>query len=149
MSKIYTIGFTKKSAKQFFNLLLSHNVNKVIDVRLNNSSQLAGFSKGDDLKFFLDQIGKIQYFHELIFAPTKNILVGYKKGEIDWDTYEKEYDKIMIERDIFTYIESKGKEFWNGACLLCSENEPANCHRRLATLKILSVYPEIDVIHLQ
>ncbi|MBQ4060370.1 MAG: DUF488 domain-containing protein [Lachnospiraceae bacterium] len=148
MSKIYTIGFTKKSAERFFDLLLSQNINKVIDVRLNNSSQLAGFSKGEDLQFFLDKIGKIQYFHELIFAPTKNILDGYKKGEMDWTTYEKEYDKIMVERDILAYIEDKGADFWNGACLLCSEDEPQNCHRRLAALEILSVYPELDVIHL-
>lgn len=149
MATIYTIGFTKKSAEQFFNLLLSNSVNKVIDVRLNNSSQLAGFSKGDDLKFFLNKIGDIQYSHELVFAPTKSILDRYKKGEIDWNVYEKEYEKLMLERDVFVYIEGKGEEFWDGACLLCSEDTPQNCHRRLAALEILSIYPDMDVVHLQ
>lgn len=148
MAIIYTIGFTKKSAETFFKLLQQNNIKRVIDVRLNNSSQLAGFTKGTDLKYFLKTIGNIDYFHEEIFAPTKDILNGYKKGDIDWFTYEKEYENLMIERNILAYIEEKGESFWKNACLLCSEETPTNCHRRLAVSEILSIYPELDVVHI-
>lgn len=148
MSKIYTIGFTKKSAENFFKLLTDNAVKKVIDVRLNNSSQLAGFSKGEDLKFFLKSIGNIEYVHEVIFAPTKEILDDYKKGKIDWKAYETQYDMLMRKRKVDEYIEKKGKDYWKDACLLCSEELPENCHRRLASMEIMVIYPELDLKHL-
>ena len=148
MKKIYTIGFTKKSAEKFFGLLVDNSVQKIIDVRLNNSSQLAGFTKGDDLKFFLKAIGDIGYVHADIFAPTKEILDDYKKGKIDWNTYELRYDELMQKRKVGEYIANKGTQYWENACLLCSEELPEQCHRRLAVSKILAVFPELDVKHL-
>lgn len=148
MKKIFTIGFTKKNARKFFELLVNAPVRKVIDVRLNNSSQLAGFSKGEDLEFFLEKIGNIQYVHETIFAPTKELLDEYKKGKIDWKEYEKQYDCLMRKRRVSEYILEKGEAYWEGGCLLCSEDTPDNCHRRLAALEILAVYPNLDIKHL-
>ena len=95
---IYTIGFTKKSAEQFFTILKDNKISKICDVRLNNSNQLAGFSKGRDLKFFLSRIGNIEYSNELIFAPTKEILDNYKKKKITWDEYEELYIGLLEER---------------------------------------------------
>ncbi|MCQ2965956.1 MAG: DUF488 domain-containing protein [Alphaproteobacteria bacterium] len=143
MKKIFTIGFTKKNAETFFELLKKNNVKKVIDVRLNNSSQLAGFSKGDDLCYFLKEIAKIDYIHMLEFAPTKEILDAYKKGTIDWKTYEQKYDLLMEKRHITTYITKKGEDFWKDTCLLCSEETPECCHRRLAAKKIISIFSEL------
>ncbi len=148
MGKIYTIGFTKKSAEKFFGLLVDNSVKKVIDVRLNNSSQLAGFSKGDDLRYFLRAIGDIEYAHADIFAPTKEILDDYKKSKIGWNAYQLQYDILMRKRKISEYIENKGKEYWENSCLLCSEELPEQCHRRLAALEILTVFPELDIKHL-
>lgn len=102
---IYTIGFTKKSAEQFFTILKDNKISKICDVRLNNSNQLAGFSKGRDLKFFLSRIGNIEYSHELIFAPTKEILDNYKKKKITWDEYEELYIGLLEERDIYKTLE--------------------------------------------
>ncbi|MEG0566355.1 MAG: DUF488 family protein, partial [Hungatella sp.] len=69
MDKIYTIGFTKKSAEKFFDLLIRNNISIVLDIRLNNTSQLAGFSKFPDIKFFLEKIGGIDYLSDIRFAP--------------------------------------------------------------------------------
>lgn len=148
MDKIFSIGFTKKKAEIFFELLMSNDVKKLIDVRLNNSSQLAGFTKGDDLNYFLKKIAGIHYVHELIFAPTKEILDSYKKGNIDWVEYEKEYIDLMKKRNVYEYIKSKGREYWVESCLLCSEETAEKCHRRLAINTIKEIYPDLDVIHI-
>lgn len=148
MIKIYSIGFTKKSAKTFFESLINNQVKKLIDVRLNNKSQLAGFAKGNDLKYFLEKIASIEYGYEVEFAPTKEILDAYKKGDIDWKEYEEKYIQLMKERKISEYIEEKGIEFWDSSCLLCSEETPDNCHRRLAINEIIKVFPEIEVYHI-
>jgi len=148
MNKIFSVGFTKKKAKYFFDLLISNNVKKVIDVRLNNSSQLAGFTKCDDLKYFLKQIADIDYVCEPIFAPTKEILDAYKKGNINWEEYEKEYIELMCKRKVYEFIQSKGKEYWQESCMLCSEETAEKCHRRLAINAIKEVYPDFSVIHI-
>ena len=100
MPILYTIGFTKKSAKKFFNSLIDNNVKKIIDTRINNKSQLAGFAKHKDLEFLLEKIGGIQYSHEIKFAPTKDLLERYRKKEISWDAYTYEYLKLIEERRI-------------------------------------------------
>lgn len=143
---IYTIGFTKKSAEQFFKILINNKVSKVYDVRLNNSNQLAGFSKGRDLEFFLSSIGNIDYSHEIIFAPTKEILDNYKKKNITWDEYEKLYIELLEKRDIYKYIEENNilKE---GICFLCSEPVEEECHRRLLVEYISKKY-NIQIKHL-
>ncbi|HKM04995.1 MAG TPA: DUF488 domain-containing protein [Lachnospiraceae bacterium] len=148
MLKIYSIGFTKKNAKTFFESLINNQVKKIIDVRLNNTSQLAGFAKGNDLKYFLGKIAGMGYEYEVIFAPTKVILDAYKKGDIDWMQYEEKYIQLMKERKISEYIEKKGIDFWESACLLCSEETPDNCHRRLAINEIIKVFPTTDVHHI-
>jgi len=148
MENIFSIGFTKKSANSFFELLIKNNVNKVVDVRLNNTSQLAGFSKGDDLKYFLKKIADIDYVYEFIFAPTKEILDSYKKGLIDWNDYEKRYVKLMEDRKVKDYIIIKGENYWKSSCLLCSEEKADNCHRRLAINEILKVFPNLVPVHI-
>jgi len=126
---VYTIGFTKKNAKVFFNFLRESKITKLIDVRLNNVSQLAGFAKKDDLKFFLDELcNGAEYIHSPELAPTKEMLSAYKKGEISWEKYEKVFLNLMSERDIENKFEG---DFFENACLLCSEHEPHLCHRRL------------------
>ena len=126
--KISTIGFTKKSAKYFFNLIKSSGVKRVVDVRLNNVSQLAGFAKRDDLKFFLKEICNVDYVHTPELAPTKEMLDTFKKGHKNWKKYEQEFLDLMEKRKIEN---SLSKEVIDEGCLLCSEDKPHNCHRRL------------------
>lgn len=143
---IYTIGFTKKSAKEFFSILGDNKVSKVYDIRLNNSNQLAGFSKGRDLEFFLSSISNIEYSHEVMFAPTKEILDNYKKKNITWDEYEKLYIKLLEERSIYKYVEEKNI-LREGICFLCSEPTEKECHRRLL-VEYLSKKYNIVIKHL-
>jgi uncharacterized protein (DUF488 family) len=126
---LYTIGFTKKNAKQFFELIQRSGANKVLDTRLNNVSQLAGFTKKDDLAFFLDKVAGVSYDHALKLAPTDDILKSYKKGEITWDTYANAYNDLIGKRHVEELFPA---DLLDGACLLCSEATPHHCHRRLA-----------------
>lgn len=124
----YTIGFTQKNANSFFNLIRSNNVVRVLDVRLNNVSQLSGFAKRDDLKFFLKELCDSEYMHIIDLAPTKNILDAYKKKEITWESYEDQFMNLMVHRNIERTLD---KELLDNGCLLCSEHKPHHCHRRL------------------
>jgi Uncharacterized conserved protein len=126
---LYTIGFTKKNAMQFFGLIQKSGVKRVLDTRLNNVSQLAGFTKKDDLAFFLDKVAGVGYNHALKLAPTDDILKGYKKGEISWDAYARAYNDLIEKRHVEEIFPA---EMLDGACLLCSEATPHYCHRRLA-----------------
>lgn len=145
--RIFTIGFTKKSAEEFFTLLENSGVKRVVDVRLNNSSQLAGFSKGRDLSYLLKKIMGIDYIHRVDLAPTKEILDAYKKKEINWLEYEKEFLTLLEQRGtpLIEEIDSL-----DAACLLCSEEVPHQCHRRLIAEYIQKVNPgvDIEIIHL-
>ena len=125
---IYTIGFSKKSLRKFIQLLQEAGVTKLIDTRLNNTSQLAGFAKKNDLKYILELVG-IDYAHESILAPTAEMLKNYKNKKITWENYEKTYLKLIEERDILNQIfnHMSGETI----CFLCSENHPDHCHRRL------------------
>ena len=125
---IYTIGFTKKNAETFFGFLIKENIKTLIDVRLNNVSQLAGFAKKDDLKFFLRELCSAEYVHAPELAPTKDILDAYKNGAIKWDAYEDKFLDLMAKRNI---EKSVRPEMLDQGCLLCSEHEPHMCHRRL------------------
>ena len=126
--KVSTIGFTKTTAEGFFKRLLIAGVKKVVDVRLHNTSQLAGFAKADDLAFFLEKIGGIQYVHNPLLAPTDPMLKAYKKERGDWGAYEERFLELMAERQ----VEKRFKpEMLDGVCLLCSEDKPHHCHRRL------------------
>lgn len=126
--KIFTIGFTKLSAEGFFNKLKMAGVKKVIDVRLNNESQLAGFSKKKDLQFFLRKLGNIEYEHIVDFAPTKEMLNEYKKNKGSWETYEEQFNALIKKRGIEYQINLSNL---SESCLLCSEDKPEHCHRRL------------------
>lgn len=127
---IYTMGFTQKTAEQFFEKIEDNKIEVVIDIRLNNQSQLAGFTKGKDLVYFLKKICNCKYEHELKFAPTKEILNGFKKGEISWLQYVEGFERLIEERKMKTYFERKYSEY-NNVLLLCSEPTPQNCHRSL------------------
>jgi uncharacterized protein (DUF488 family) len=143
--KIYTIGFTKKSAEQFFGMLIKAGVKKVVDARLNNSSQLAGFAKKDDLRYFLKSLGNIDYHHMPIMAPTEEILTEYKKNKGDWQIYEKKFLALMEERRLENAV--KPAEL-DGACLLCSEDLPKHCHRRLVAEYLKNKWGNVDIEHL-
>jgi uncharacterized protein (DUF488 family) len=143
--KLYTIGFTQKTAQKFFETLLNAGVTRIIDTRLNNISQLAGFSKRNDLEYFLEKIGGIKYTHILDMAPTKDILDAYKKNNGDWETYEKEFLQLMSQRKIEKKI---SLDLLTGGCLLCSEAKPHHCHRRLVAEYLCEKMGNINICHL-
>lgn len=142
---VYTIGFTKKSAQQFFDLIRSSGTRRVIDVRLNNVSQLAGFAKRDDLAYFLRTICDVDYFHLPQLAPTKDLLDEYKRRHGSSDEYEAQFLDLMRERRI---EENLSRELIDDGCLLCSEHEPHRCHRRLVTEYLEQHWGPLDQKHL-
>lgn len=143
--KVFTIGFTKKNAEQFFNLLKRPGLQRVVDTRLNNVSQLAGFTKKEDLRFFLREVGHLEYVHLPALAPTQPMLDAYKKNGGDWEIYEKQFLALMAERRIETSID---KNLLAGACLLCSEATPHHCHRRLVAEYLRDKWQDVDIQHL-
>jgi uncharacterized protein (DUF488 family) len=143
--KLFTIGFTKKSAEEFFETLKKNNVKRLIDIRLNTKSQLAGFAKQNDLKYFLNKIGNIEYLYMTDLAPTKELLDGYQDKRVSWDQYQKEYIAILDKRKILNNIDYSTFE---NACFLCSEAEAKQCHRRLAAEYIAKTNKSIEIIHL-
>jgi len=146
MNKIYTIGFTGKNAEAFFSLLEKNNIKLLIDVRLNNVSQLAAFSKKDDLKYFLRKILNCEYAHRPDLAPTEKILNDYKKDIITWETYVVEYIELLNNRNIMSCINDK--EFAN-AVFLCSEHDPKHCHRRLLAEYLQKRWNNYEIVHLK
>ena len=142
---VYTIGFGKKSAKVFFSLLRANKINKLIDVRLNNVSQLAGFTKKDDLAFFLKELCQCKYEHRPDWAPTKDLLDRYKNKITSWNEYEIEFLKIIYHRNIISNTELSSIV---NSCLLCSEPTPEQCHRRLLAEQIRVRYPNVKIVHL-
>ena len=143
--KIFTIGFTKKSAEQFFTRLKQPSLLRLVDARLNNVSQLAGFTKKNDLKFFLREICNIDYVHLPELAPTQEILDAYKKNGGNWSTYEKQFLALMATRRIEEKID---KNLIAGGCLLCSEATPEHCHRRLVAEYFREKWGDVDIHHL-
>ncbi|EMW7172964.1 DUF488 family protein [Vibrio parahaemolyticus] len=144
--KIYTIGFTKKTAESFFGYLNSSNIKTLIDVRLNNTSQLSGFAKRDDLRFFLKELCDADYVHIPELAPTKKILKPYQNKEISWERYEDMFLNLMAQRNIEKLISTS---LLDQGCLLCSEHEPHFCHRRLVVEYLNQVTNlNLDVKHL-
>ncbi|HTS66205.1 MAG TPA: DUF488 domain-containing protein [Candidatus Acidoferrales bacterium] len=143
--KLYTIGFTKKSAEQFFTLLKESGARRLADVRLNNSSQLAGFSKRDDLRYFVKAICGIDYVHLPDLAPTEAILDAFKKKKGDWRLYEQRFRSLMVERRIEDTVPRK---VLDGACLLCSEETPEHCHRRLVAEYLNEKWGGVEIVHL-
>jgi uncharacterized protein (DUF488 family) len=142
---LFTIGFTQKSAQTFFETLKKAGVKKVIDTRLNNVSQLAGFAKRTDLEYFLKSLGGIDYAHILDFAPTQDILDDYKKRKGDWAVYEQKFLQLISDRQIEQTI---APHQLDGACLLCSEAQPHHCHRRLVAEYLNKKWGNLDICHL-
>ncbi len=147
MKNIYTIGFTQKSAEVFFGILSKNNINILLDIRLNNTSQLAAFSKFPDIEFFLKNICNITYKHDLLFAPTEGILAGFKKKTITWEQYIAAFANIMDERKAKEHI-IKNYMLDENICLLCSEHTPSHCHRSLVANIFVDIDREIEVINL-
>lgn len=146
MATLYTIGFTKKSAEQFFGLLSEAGAKTLIDIRLNNKSQLAGFAKGRDLEYFLHAIHGMNYRYEPMLAPTKDILDEYKKNGCDWEQYVISFQSLLDSR-----VEKLGLTLnaLDGSCLLCSEATAERCHRRLVAERYQQEFPGLEVVHLE
>ena len=143
--KLYTIGFTRKSAEKFFTELKNAGVRRLVDVRLNNISQLAGFTKRDDLRYFTNVICGIEYVHMPALAPTADILEAYKKRKGDWSVYEHEFLSLMRSRRIEGIV---SPDLLDGGCLLCSEEKPDHCHRRLVAEYLTEKWGNVEIGHL-
>lgn len=143
--KIFTIGFTKKSAESFFTMLRNSEARRVVDVRLNNVSQLAGFAKRGDLEFFLREICAMDYVHIPVLAPTQEMLDRYKKQKGAWSTYTDEFLALMKERKIEQNV---SPQVIADGCLLCSEDKPDRCHRRLVAEYLKEHWGDIEIVHL-
>ena len=143
--RLFTIGFTKKSAEQFFTKLSEAGVNHVLDIRLNNVSQLAGFAKRDDLKYFLKTLCQIDYRHLPELAPTKDIMEEFKKKKGDWSVYETKFNALLSERRPEKGI---SREMLDRGCLLCSEDRPENCHRRLVAEYFRKKWKGVEILHI-
>jgi uncharacterized protein (DUF488 family) len=143
--KIFTIGFTKKSAETFFTSLKNAGVKRLVDVRLNNISQLAGFTKKDDLRYFTRAICDIEYVHLRDLAPTQDILDAYKKQKGDWNLYEQQFLDLMRSRHVEDTI---SRQMLDGGCLLCSEEKPHHCHRRLVAEYLKEKWGVVEIEHI-
>lgn len=145
MIRLFTIGFTEKGAQQFFELLEANGVRKIIDTRISNNSQLAGFAKAKDLEWFAKRIAGIEYEHRVDLAPTEEMLKAYRGKQVKWDKYTGMYLDLLQERDIKNKLDTN---LLDGCCLLCSEHLPEKCHRRLLAEYLQGLNPEIEIIHL-
>lgn len=144
--RLYTIGFTQKSAEQFFGLLRDNRVQVVVDIRLRPDSQLSGFAKQRDLPYFLQALIGCEYRHEGLMAPTAELLDQYRLDK-SWANYEANFNALLHERDLISHLE---RAWWeqHAACLLCSEHEPDHCHRRLVAEYVVSHWPSLEIVHL-
>ena len=145
---LYTIGFTQKSARQFFDLLQSVGVRRVVDTRLAPGGQLSGFANGRDLPFFLDRlVDGCNYVHQPLLAPTKEILGEYRDNH-DWDQYVRRFEALMDERNVPDILDRSAFAD-EPACLLCSEHPPDQCHRRLVAERLAQAWRGVEVIHVR
>ncbi|MFM7145038.1 MAG: DUF488 family protein [Actinomycetales bacterium] len=143
--KLFTIGFTQKPAEEFFTLLQHSAATSLIDVRLNNVSQLSGFAKRDDLAFLLEQLCDMTYRHEPLLAPSQDLLTQYRKKQLTWHDYEVEFLKLITSRQVEHALEPA---LFDNAVLLCSEHQPNHCHRRLAAEYLADSWPHVQITHL-
>jgi uncharacterized protein (DUF488 family) len=144
---LYTIGFTHKSAQQFFNLLLENGIRRLIDIRINPHGQLSGFARQEDLPYFLKELsGGCQYVYLPLLAPTKEMMNDFReKG--DWEQYVSRFEALMDERDIPAALDRSIFES-AACCLLCSEATPEHCHRRLVAERLARSWPDVQIVHL-
>ena len=145
--KIYTIGFTKKSAERFFRLLKDNHITRLIDIRLKPDGQLSGFAKQDDLAYFLRKLIGCEYYHFDFLAPSEDILTAYRQDK-DWQRYEHRFEALMDERNVLDQLD---RAFFteNECCLLCSEDTPDQCHRRLVAERLAHTWPDVEIVHLR
>jgi uncharacterized protein (DUF488 family) len=145
--KLYTIGFTQKSAETFFGLLHQNHIQRVMDIRLKPDGQLSGFSKREDLRYFLAAlVDGCRYEHVLELAPTAEILSEYRQTH-DWGRYTLRFKALLDERDVPGCLDKASFTRYS-TCLLCSEPLPAQCHRRLVAERLAACWPEVEIIHL-
>lgn len=142
---LFTIGFARKTAEEFFGLLTGAGVRRVIDVRLHNTSQMAGFTKRDDLRYFLRAIGGVDYLHVPELAPTAELLDDYRKKRIGWDAFEPAFVRLMSSRGVEHAVD---RGLLERGCLLCSEPDAQHCHRRLIAEYLRDVYGGVRICHL-
>ncbi len=145
MKKLYTMGYTQKSAEKFFSLLETNGIQRLIDIRLYNNTQLAGFSKKDSLRYFLKEILDIDYRHIPSMAPSKDIFNDSKKNGLEWQDYELRFNRLINNRRIEWLISENEIDH---ACLLCCEPKPTNCHRRLVAEYLQQHFGDVEIIHL-
>ena len=145
---LYTIGFTKKNAQQFFDGILYRRVQLLVDVRLKNTSQLMRFSHGADIAYFLERICNCKYEHCKTYAPTEEILTAWKKKRITWPEYEKMYRALMVKRGAVHDFITCYDGLYESVCLLCSEQKPKFCHRRLFAEMIRDELSNTEIIHI-
>lgn len=143
--KLFTIGFTKKSAEAFFTKLKRSGAKRIVDVRLNNVSQLAGFAKRNDLEFFLREICHMDYVHLPELAPTQDILDEYKKNKGDWAVYKQKFLELMRKRETEKRVD---RTVIADGCLLCSEDKPHHCQRLLVAEYLKSHWGDVEVAHI-
>ena len=143
--RVYTIGFTKKSASEFFETLLRSGAKRVVDVRLSNLSQLSGFAKKDDLEYFLNQLCQMKYVHLPELAPTKEMLDAYRKEHRSWESYERQFLDLLDQRRVW---KQSIKRTISDGCLLCSEDKPDHCHRRLVAEYLNRRWGDVQIVHL-
>jgi uncharacterized protein (DUF488 family) len=144
--EIATIGFTRSSAEHFFGRIASAGVRGVADVRLHNTSQLAGFAKREDLAYFLRLLCRAEYVELPVLAPEEEMLRAYRGGSIDWEQYSALYIDLLATRDVANVLDHAG--FSNGLALLCSEDQPEKCHRRLAAEFLQAHWGDVSIRHL-
>jgi len=143
---VFTIGFTQCSAANFFGKLRQAGVQRLLDVRLNNTSQLAGFAKAGDLPFFLKEVCGAEYMHEPLLAPTQEMFDAFKKGKGSWSAYERRFLQLMAERKIEEKIDRS--LFATPTALLCSETTAEHCHRRLVLEYLQEKWGGFEIVHL-
>jgi len=146
MVTICTIGFTQTTAERFFERLRSAGIRRLMDVRLNNTSTLAGFSKRDDLAYFLRTILVADYVHEPLLAPTDEMLSRYRKKEVGWDAYAEAFQALLDERGAESKLDRAS--FETPSVLLCSEATADHCHRRLVAEYLAGAWGDIEIVHL-
>jgi uncharacterized protein (DUF488 family) len=144
--EIYTIGFTQTTAEHFFSRLANARIGRILDVRLNNTSQLAGFAKAQDLPYLARELVNATYEHEPLLAPTPDILDAYKKRKGDWTAYESAFRRLMEQRHIDRVLSPDS--FGTRTALLCSEPTAEHCHRRLIAEFLAEKWPHVEIVHL-
>jgi uncharacterized protein (DUF488 family) len=144
---VHSIGFTKKTAREFFGLLRLHGIERLLDVRLNNVSQLAGFAKRDDLEFFLGELCQAEYVHEPRLAPEESMLVAYRDKQLAWPEYQDTFLKLLRARRVEELFPPA--YFRKQTVLLCSEASPEHCHRRLVLEYLQERIPGLNIVHLR